>query len=107
MSVKSVIAWFFPEDINMLANRLSKHFPGIYLNWVELRIVVGLLRGQCTAEIATDIGISWRTVEFYCASMIRLLGVNDTDAMLEVIRQSDLKLRHSGESRNLVTSLAN
>ncbi len=70
--------------------RIGKHYPGIYLSYTELQIIVGLLRGKECERIALEIGISRRSVDYCCCNMMKLMGCQDLDDLIDCVKESEL-----------------
>ncbi len=68
--------------------RLGDHYPGVYLSNTELRIMIALLRGKQRAQIACELGLALRTVDYYCFNMMRLLGFVDLEGMVDALRHN-------------------
>lgn len=69
--------------------RVGDHYPGVYLNHTELRIILSLLRGKRRHQISVELGISERSVDYYCYTMMKLMGFVDIDALIDSLRQNE------------------
>ena len=61
--------------------------PGAYLTPQETRCVKGLLAGGTIKEVAMDLGLSYRTVEFYVNNIKKKFGVKKKKLLLSLLRQ--------------------
>lgn len=70
--------------------RIGEHYPGIYLSYTELQIMLGLLRGKKPQHIATELGMTPRSVDYYCCNMMKLMGFEELDALVDSMRRNEL-----------------
>lgn len=70
--------------------RLGKNHPGIFLSFNELQIIKGLLRGKELDQIAREIGLGRRTVDYFCCNMMKLMACTDLSDLMESVRCSEL-----------------
>jgi DNA-binding NarL/FixJ family response regulator len=58
-----------------------KLYPGVSRQLARLgrrgQVLQGMWAGRCTKEIAADLGLSPKTVEYHRAQLYRLFGVNN------------------------------
>lgn len=67
--------------------RLGDHYPGVYLGHTELRILIALLKGRSLKQIAFELNIASRSVDYYCFNMMRLMGFTDLEALIHSLKQ--------------------
>lgn len=68
--------------------RVGDLYPGVYLSNTELRILIALLRGKQRSQIAYELSLALRTVDYYCFNMMRLLGFVDLAGMVDTLRHN-------------------
>ncbi|OGO91342.1 MAG: hypothetical protein A3F41_00450 [Coxiella sp. RIFCSPHIGHO2_12_FULL_44_14] len=66
--------------------RVGEHYPGVYLSYTELQIMLNLLRGKKRVQIAIDLGITGRSVDYYCCNMMKLLGFDELGELIDYMR---------------------
>lgn len=69
--------------------RIGEDYPGIYLSYIELQIILGLLRGKQPEQLAVDLGIACRSLDYHCYNMMKLLGFDALEELLDGMRQNE------------------
>ncbi len=64
--------------------------PTVYLSEVEFQVARGFLARKFIAQIAADIGISERSVDYHCYRMMKLTGCRDFFELLACLRSSNI-----------------
>ena|SRR3989344_4255059 len=67
---------------------LGEHYPDIYFTQREIDCMVHLLQNKTLSEIASEIGLSKRTVEFYVRNMRYKLMVKRKKELIVKVQQS-------------------
>lgn len=70
--------------------KIDERYPGIYLDSMELQIVVGLLRSKTREKIVEDLEISSRTFDYYCYRLLKLLGHYNLTDLVAALRETEL-----------------